>query len=65
MIKQLTHLSFLALAMILFSGCPYSTDLEMDGAEKVDGKYMGNFEKQSSSYYYAVISKKIRKRVQN
>ncbi len=54
----MTHLSFLALAMILFSGCPYSTDLEMDGAEKVDGKYMGNFEKQSSSYYYAVISKK-------
>lgn len=58
MIKQLSKLSFLAVAMILLSGCPYSTDLEMDGAEKVNNAYLGTFEKQSSSYYYAVISKK-------
>lgn len=58
MIKHLATLSFLTLAIVLFTGCPYSNDLVMDGAEKVDSKYLGKFEKQSSSYYYAVVSKK-------
>jgi len=57
MLKQGIKLIALITVMVLFSGCPYGTELEMTGAEKVNEAYLGQYEKQSSSYYYATISK--------
>ena len=47
----------MCLSAFLFMGCPYGTDLEITGAKKVEDKYIGTYEKQSSSYYYLKVSK--------
>lgn len=47
----------LAISSFFLMGCPYGTELELSGAKKVETKYIGQYEKQSSTYYYLKVSK--------
>ena len=56
---RINKISLIVLFIVSFllMGCPYATELELSGAKKVEDKYIGTYEKQSSSYYYLKVSK--------
>ncbi len=56
-IKRFTYLACLVVCSLFLMGCPYNSEYKISGAEKVESKYLGTYEKQSSSYYYLVVSK--------
>lgn len=57
MIKHTLKLLCLTLVLTALTGCPYGTEITLDGAEKINSAYLGKYEKQNSSYYYLVVSK--------
>lgn len=56
--KNVRILAGLALASILFMGCPYSAEIPIDQPSvKIDDKLLGNWEAKSSSDYSYKVTK--------
>src|ERR1700721_2576034 len=58
--KKIYLLALLCCCSILFTGCPYNSDVTIDDAKavKIDAKLLGNFQQRSSDDVTYIVKQK-------